>query len=41
MMNHLMSQGVGLGQVETPKAQPPHDGTLEEFQVSFMELLGV
>lgn len=39
MMNHV-SHTVGIGQVETPKAQPPHDSTLEEFQVSFMELLG-
>lgn len=40
MVNHV-SQAVGLGQVETRKAQPAHDGTLKEFQVSFMELLGV
>lgn len=39
MMNHV-SQTVGIGQVETPKAQPPHDSTLQEFQVSFIELLG-
>lgn len=39
-MTNCVSRAVGLGQVETPKTQPPYDGILEEFQVSFMELLG-
>lgn len=37
-MMSCLSQAVGLGQAEAPK--PPHDSTLNEFQVSFMELLG-
>ena len=40
MMNCL-PQAVGFGEVETAKAQHRHDSKLEEFQVSFLELLRV
>lgn len=40
-MTNCLPRAVGLGQVETGKAQPCHDGKLEAFQVSFLELLGV
>lgn len=40
MMNCL-PQAAGFGEVETAKAQPHHDSKLEEFQVSFLELLRV
>lgn len=38
---NCLPQAVGLGQVETAEAPPHHDGKLEEFQVSFLDLLGV
>lgn len=38
---NCLPQAVGFGEVETAKAQPRHDSKLEEFQVSFLELLRV